>query len=183
MSKTLGNVINPNDIVKEYGSDISKYLILSQFSFGSESDIKIEEFPVKYNADLVNGLGNLVNRVTNMVEKYSDGNTNVDFKELSFINEVNKKIEEVNFRGALSEIWKVIQRDNTIIENEKPWELFNNNEIEKLNKILQELSLDLYNIGLSLQSFMPEKSKEIIDIITNKKVVKPSEPLFPRLNN
>ena len=78
MSKSLGNVISPNELVEQYGAEVTKYLILSQFSFGSESDIKIEEFPVKYNADLVNGLGNLINRVTNMVEQYLDGNIGIE---------------------------------------------------------------------------------------------------------
>ncbi len=183
MSKSLGNIINPNDLVEKYGADASKYLILSQFSFGSESNINKDEFLVKYNSDLVNGLGNLVNRVTNMIEKYLKGNINIEFKELFFIEEINKKIEELNFRGALLDIWKVIQKDNTIIDKEKPWELFKNNSLEELNNILQELALDLYNIGLALQSFMPQKSKEIVGIITNKKVIKPEKPLFPRLNN
>ena len=118
-----------------------------------------------------------------MIEKYLKGNINIEFKELFFIEEINKKIEELNFRGALLDIWKVIQKDNTIIDKEKPWELFKNNSLEELNNILQELALDLYNIGLALQSFMPQKSKEIVGIITNKKVIKPEKPLFPRLNN
>ena len=183
MSKTLGNVIDPNDLVEKYGAESTKYLILSQFSFGSESNIKIEKFLIKYNSDLVNGLGNLVNRVTNMIEKYLEGHINIDFIELPFIEEANKKIEKLNFRGALLDIWYIIKKDNSIIDMQKPWELFKNNDKEKLKNILQDLALDLYNIGLMLHSFMPKKSKEIINIITNKKVIKPKEPLFPRLIN
>ena len=183
ISKSLGNIINPNDLVKEYGAEVTKYLILSQFSFGSESDIKIEDFPLKYNSDLVNGLGNLVNRVTKMIEEYLDGIIDIEFKESELIKEVNRQIEAVNFRAALLKIWQVIQKDNTIIDKEKPWELFKNQENKKLKSILEDLALDLYSIGLALQPFLPEKSKEIINIITKQKVVKPEIPLFKRLNN
>src|SRR3989339_1492570 len=83
MSKTLGNVIDPNELADKYGAEVSKYLILSQFSFGQESDIKLEDFPIKYNADLVNGLGNLVSRVTNMIELYLDGQLSSKFKNMN----------------------------------------------------------------------------------------------------
>ena len=192
MSKTLGNVIDPNELVNQYGAEVSKYLILSQFAFGAESDIKIEDFPIKYNADLVNGLGNLVNRVTNMVEQYMDGKIDVDFKDMNLGHE---ELKQLHFREALLTIWQVIAKDNSLIDQEKPWVLAKdkvNGEAregglgheankEKLTKILQELTLDLYNIALSLKPFMPKKSKEILDIITAKQIKKPSEPLFPRL--
>lgn len=179
MSKTLGNVVSPNELVEQYGAEVSKYLILSQFSFGQESDIKIEDFPIKYNADLVNGLGNLVNRVTNMVEKYMDGKIEVNFKDMKLGHE---ELKQLRFRETLLTIWEVIAKDNALIDKEKPWELFKDKaNKEKLEKILQELSLDLYNIALGLKPFMPNKAQEILDIITAKKIKKPSEPLFPRL--
>jgi len=179
MSKTLGNVISPSELVEKYGAEVSKYLILSQFSFGQESDIKVEDFPIKYNADLVNGLGNLVNRVTNMVEQYMDGRVKVDFKDMSLGHE---ELKQLRFREALLTIWQVIAKDNSLIDQEKPWELSKDiSNKDKLEKILQELSLDLYNIALGLKPFMPKKSKEILDIITAKKIKKPSKPLFPRI--
>ena len=186
MSKTLGNVISPNELVEKYGAEATKYLILSQFSFGSESDIKVEEFTTKYNADLVNGLGNLVNRVTNMVEQYLSGDIkDKNFKELEFVKKINQKIEQLKFREALLEIWKIIQDSNALVDEAKPWEL-SKSEIatdkEKLSEVLQTLSLNLYNIAIALQPFMPQKSQEIIKIITDKKIKKPSTPLFARLN-
>ncbi|HPU95136.1 MAG TPA: class I tRNA ligase family protein, partial [Candidatus Gracilibacteria bacterium] len=98
MSKTLGNVVNPNDLVDKYGADATKYLILSQFGFGSESDINVSEFSAKYKADLVNGLGNLVNRVTNMVQNYLNGKIDIKLKEnmadicMEYIDRTSRKI-------------------------------------------------------------------------------------------
>jgi len=121
MSKTLGNVISPDELVDKYGAEASKYLILSQFSFGNESDIKVNEFDAKYNADLVNGLGNLVNRITNMIENYLDGDIGLDkIPELALVNNVNNNIEELKFRDALLDIWKEIQKSNILIDQKKP---------------------------------------------------------------
>lgn len=179
MSKTLGNVISPNELVDKYGAEVSKYLILSQFSFGQESDIKVEDFPVKYNADLVNGLGNLVNRVTNMIEKYLDGKIKLDFKDMHLGQE---ELKQLRFREALLTIWQVISKDNTLIDQEKPWELAKDKaNNDKLKTLLEELTADLYNIALGLKSFMPQKAQEILDIVTAKKIKKPDNPLFERL--
>lgn len=181
MSKTLGNVINPNDLVEKYGADATKYLILSQFGFGSESDINVSEFRAKYNADLVNGLGNLVNRTTKMVEDYLDGKIDIEFKEEEIINDVAKKIEELSFRDALLKIWQVIQAVNGLIDNTKPWELAKHEEKkEELKTNLQMMTISLYNIAESLKPFMPNKAEEIIKILTADKIKKP-ESLFPRI--
>ncbi len=183
MSKTLGNVINPNDLVEKYGADATKYLILSQFPFGSESDINVSDFPIRYNADLVNGLGNLVNRSTNMVQSYLDGVIDLEFKSLDFVVEVNEKIENLNFREALLKIWENIKYLNLLIDEKKPWELAKlETEKENLKNVLQELILKLYSIAISLKPFMPNKAEEIINILTAGKITKPEMPLFPRLN-
>lgn len=179
MSKTLGNVVSPNDLVDKYGPEVTKYLILSQFSFGSESDIKIEEFPTKYNADLVNGLGNLLNRVTNMVEKYLDGKVEINIKESDLGGE---EIKQLRFREALLTIWQIIQNSNSVIDQEKPWELAKDEaNNDKLKVILTSLTNDLYTVALALKPFMPNTSEKIINILSADKITKPEEPLFPRL--
>ncbi|MDD5749280.1 MAG: methionine--tRNA ligase [Patescibacteria group bacterium] len=180
MSKTLGNVISPNALAEKYGAEVSKYLILSQFSFGAESDIKIENFAEKYNADLVNGLGNLLNRVTNMVEKYLDGKIDLQFVDKKLAQE---EIRQLRFREALLTIWQVIQNSNTLIDQEKPWLLAKDEKNKgKLEELLKELVFDLYNIATGLKPFMPEKSAQIIAILTADKIKKPTEPIFPRLD-
>ena len=179
MSKTIGNVIHPDELVEKYGAEATKYLILSQFSFGSESDINVEGFQEKYNADLVNGLGNLVNRTTKMIEDYLDSKISI---ELTKKNIISEKIEFLDFRGALIQIWDIIRETNTLIDEKKPWVLAKENKIEEIKKVLEECAMNIYNIGNLLKPFMPNKSQEILDIITAKKIKKPSEPLFPRLN-
>lgn len=179
MSKTLGNVISPNELVEKYGPEVTKYLILSQFSFGSESDIRVEDFPIKYNADLVNGLGNLVNRITNMVEKYLDGKVEINIKDTDLGGE---EIKQLRFREALLTIWQIIQNSNTVIDQEKPWELAKDEaNHDKLKEILQSLVNDLYSVSLSLKPFMPKTAEQIINILSADKITKPEEPLFPRL--
>lgn len=182
MSKTLGNVIDPNDLVKKFGPEASKYLLVSQFSFGAESDIRADDFSTKYNADLVNGLGNLVNRVTNMIEKYLAGEIKKP-KDSKLITEVGVKIEQLKLREALLMVWKVIQQDNELIDKKQPWALYKDGKITELKNILQTLGTDLYNIALALRPFFPKASAKILDVLSAEKIAKPSEPLFPRLNN
>ena len=184
MSKSLGNVIHPNELVEKYGAEATKYLILSQFGFGSESDININGFTEKYNADLVNGLGNLLNRVTKMVEDYLDGDIGLKLEKPKKISEVYQNIESLDFKQALSKIWQVIKKSNTAIDNVKPWELSKSDVLDDKKELkihLQETIKLLYNIAVALKPFMPNKSQEILDIITAKKIKKPSEPLFPRI--
>lgn len=184
MSKTIGNVVNPNDLVELYGAESTKYLILSQFSFGAESDIRVEDFPAKYNADLVNGLGNLVSRVTNMVEQYLAGLVDFDREHLLLVEEVKTKIEALDFRGALLKIWQTIQNSNALIDTTKPWlkaKSEDNQDKEELKKDLSLMAANLYNIALALASFMPQTSQSILAILTAEKIKKPEVGLFQRL--
>lgn len=184
MSKSLGNVVHPDELVKEYGAEVTKYLILSQFSFGSESDIKVEEFPNKYNADLVNGLGNLVNRITKMVEEYLKGKIKIDdLENISLKIGTEEMIEQLNFKEALFKIWARIQDCDTAIDQDKPWILAKSKNIkdqEKLKSVLGKYIKDLYIISINLKPFMSETAAKILKIITASKIKKPATPLFPR---
>ncbi len=187
MSKTIGNVIDPNTLAETYGAESTKYLILSQFAFGAESDIRVEDFPAKYNVDLVNGLGNLVSRVTNMVEQYLSGQVVLKPQtDSEFILSVNNKIEQLKFRDALLDIWKLIQNSNVLVDTTKPW-LLSKSESEDdkktLIEVLTTLTNDLYQIAFALKAFMPETAQAILAILTANKIQKPSEPLFKRLEN
>lgn len=183
MSKSLGNVIDPQDIVAKYGAEATKYLILSQFSFGSESDIRVDDFNNKYNADLVNGLGNLLSRATNMIELYAGGQIELDKKSLTKVVGATE-IENFRFREALLSIWEVVRSLNALIDQEKPWVIAkseNTKDKEKLNKILNTLASDLMVIANSLEPFMPLTAAKIWEILKAPKISKPSQALFPRL--
>lgn len=181
MSKTIGNVIDPKQLVAKFGAEATKYLLISPFSFGSESDIKENDFVTKYNADLVNGLGNLLNRVTNMIEQYLDGQ--VDKLSISDLPKVSGQlIEQLKLREALLEIWAVIQKSNEMIDKEQPWALYKAGQQAELKNILQILANDLYSVALALQAFLPATAEKISQTMMAKKITKPAEPLFKRLS-
>jgi methionyl-tRNA synthetase len=108
ISKSLGNVIDPNDWVAKYGSDAVRYFLLREVPFGQDGDVSEEKLKARYEGDLANGLGNLVSRVTTLVEKYLDGQ--IVFEPLSHDNEESKAIDsliqEFHFHEALSKIWE-----------------------------------------------------------------------------
>ncbi len=181
MSKTLGNVLDTNDLIEEFGVDATRYLLMSQFSFERDGDIKEEMFIEKYNSDLANNLGNLVSRVANMIDKYFDGVLpEVDIEVGYDLEKVNRFIENYQFDKALTEIQAIISRANQVIEDEKPWEIAQVKNMDKLAKLLTELSITIREVSLAIEPFMPETSKKINKMF-NQEEIRKTDPLFPRI--
>jgi len=179
MSKTQGNIIDPNVMVAEFGSDATRYLLLSQFPFGADGNIAQESFIEKYNADLANGLGNLVSRTFNMIDKYCEGKIPEIVDSPRDFSQINKHIEELAFYKALKEIWQSIAWANAEIDQKKPWQLAKEGKQEQINKLLSQLASLLCQIGQTICPFMPQTGQKILDQISAEKISK-GDPLFPR---
>jgi methionyl-tRNA synthetase len=167
MSKTLGNVIDPNDLVKEYGVDAARYLIVSQFVFGQDGDVKVDEFPVKYNADLANGIGNLVSRVLSMTERYCDSKVpdkkftaDIDLPEIWF--RVDENYRKYKIYENLKEIWDVIRWCDGYIDETKPWVLSKEGKQDELDQIIYNLLEIVRHLGWLLAPILPTTSIDII---------------------
>lgn len=179
MGKSLGNVIDPDDLVKKYGADAARFLLLSQFSFGQESDILIERFPEKYTADLCNGLGNLVSRVSNLLEK-NNLNTNLNHAlntDKKLKQTFDLKMSDYKFNEALEILWHKLRACDEVITKTEPWKIKNSTE---LTKILTPVAQDILNVANLLRPFMPQTAEKIIATFTADKIKK-SNILFPRI--
>lgn len=183
MSKTIGNVLDPNKLVKKYGADAARYALLREFPFGEDGDISEEKIVMRYEKDLGNHLGNLLQRTITMINKYeanvglptqlSIDNTK---KGRSIREVISLAIENLKFEEALATIWKIVQDLNAEIENSKPWELAKNDPKE-LSRVLSFIYENLFAISELIEPFMPETSEKMKKQL---KTLEP-EPLFPRL--
>ncbi len=176
MSKSIGNVVHPLDLVEKYGTDAVRYYLLSEITL-ADGDYSLEKFIAKYNADLANGLGNLLARVTTLIEK---NNLQVDLKENSnqqMLDDYNQHMAEYDFSGALFRLRQEVQAADEIITRTKPWAI---TEPEEAGKILIPLAQTIYDISLLLIPFIPASAEKIINILQADSIKK-SEPLFPRL--
>lgn len=175
MSKSLGNVINPYELVSKYGTEATRYLLLRHVHPVEDSDVTWERLDEWYTANLVNGLGNLVARVMKLAEDNLDGPI-LRPEPTGFPEEFTSAIAAFEFNAALDIIWKRIQAADERITVEEPYKLVKS-EPEKGKAILAELSLELYTIARLLQPFMPATSDAIKKtVLENKK----PENLFPR---
>lgn len=181
MSKSLGNVIDPNAMVEEYGVDATRYLLISQFPFGQDGDIKESLFKEKYNADLANNLGNLISRVFNMIEQYCDGRIPKQLPSPIYLEMIGEKIEQLEFDEALKNIWQAIAKANQMIDENEPWKMAKDeSKKEELNELLSKLASFLSDLVPLLSPFMPDTAASIVGGLNAAKITK-GEPLFKRL--
>lgn len=179
ISKSIGNVIDPLDWTAKYGAEAVRYFLLREFPFGEDGDVSEEKLKARYEADLANGLGNLVSRLTNMMELYSDGTISEILTPENKLIEVDQLINTFKFNEALVKVWEAIAQANKTIDQTKPWSL-QKTEPEQVKKILAQLAAQMYVIALKLAPFMPETADKIRKALESEKIVK-IEPLFPRV--
>jgi len=166
MSKAKGNVIDPFTLVEKYGVDPIRYFLLREVPFGADGVYSEEALILRTNVDLANDLGNLLSRTTAMIERFCDGRiphpvARVDDKVLSSLSaevalNVESSLERLEINQALNEIWRLINRANKYIEDTAPWDLYRNQEIDKLQTVLYNLAETIRVTGMLLTPFLVE---------------------------
>jgi len=180
MSKSLGNVINPFELVRKYGTDAVRYFLLREIPPSEDGDFTYEKFEARYNSDLAKGLGNLVARVITLATKLKMKNEKLKItdKNLKLIvdktwGNYKKALQGFKFNESLISIWELISFCDKYIEKERPWE-----ESKKQKEVINNLLLAINEIAKLLQPFLPETSEKISKQLKTKK----SKPLFPRIS-
>jgi len=179
MSKTVGNVIDPNEVVKKFGADAVRYALLREFPFGEDGDISIVKIESHYNT-LANNIGNLLQRTIAMINKY-DIKSEIRNPKSEISSklqiEISKELETLQFMEALKKIEEVAINANKFIAEKQPWTLAKEGKNEELVEVLSHAHSELNNISDLIEPFMPETAEKIKDQL---ETLKP-EPIFPRL--
>jgi methionyl-tRNA synthetase len=175
MSKSLGNVISPFDLVNEFGSDSVRYLLLRHVHPFEDSDITMPRLKELYNADLANGLGNLTSRILTLSEKYLDKNE-ISFEKTKF-EEYFAILETYNISMAVEFVWKKIGELDLFIQNTEPFKVVKTDE-QKGKELILEMVRKLHEIAELLEPIMYDTHKNIKQLLLDNK--KPEAPLFLR---
>ena len=174
MSKSIGNVVDPLEVLEKHGVDAFRYFFLRHIDTFADSDFTWEKFEDAYNNELANDLGNLVQRLATLAWK---NQIEVRDLETELPEEYIKLMNDFEFARAFDYVWNRIQNVNKSIDEEKPWSLAKNGEVEKLNACMGELISELLNIAQMLSPFMPLTAEKIEAIFKNP-IMPPETPLF-----
>lgn len=182
MSKSKGNVIYTDDLVKLYGVDAVRYYVLHEIPFGQDGSITYELMTERYNSDLANVLGNLVSRTMAMAKKYFNGCVSYKGKHFDFeddlkntlqnaISNVEKKMDTLHVGDAIEEVINALRRANKFIDETQPWVLAkdeaNHNSLES---VLYDLLEAIRICAILLEAFIPETSKSIYNQLNIKSI-------------
>ncbi len=173
MSKSRGNVIYAEDLVRHFGVDAVRYYSLHEMPFAQDGNITYDTFIQRFNSDLANTLGNLVNRTVAMINKYFDGvlqdnSQKGEFDEdlintaLNAVKIVEEKMQTWHIADSLDEIWRVVDRANKYIDETTPWILAKDEATKpRLGAVLYNLAESIRIIASLLSSFMPQTAEAI----------------------
>lgn len=179
MSKSIGNVVNPVDVLERYGVDGFRYYFLKHVDTFNDSDFTWEKYDNAYNNELANDLGNLVQRLATLACK-NEVRMN-DEPEFVFDKAYTKMMDGFEFSRAFEYVWQKIQSINKEIDEQKPWMLAKSGEKEKLEKCLTGLIGELLQANYMLSPFMPDVSDKIFEIFAGE-IKPPAVPLFPKMS-
>jgi len=180
MSKSLGNVVDPIELINKFGKDALRYYLLAKVSPFQDGDFSEEKLKEAYNSDLANGLGNLVARSAKLLESANfsqperENNSHVISSE-----EYKRALSEFRFNDALYFVWGKISELDKYINSEKPWEKLKTHD-HKLKAVLSHIIDQIQEIGILLKPFLPSTSKAIEEQF-NQSEIKSGKPLFPRI--
>jgi len=178
MSKTLGNVVNPMDIVDVYGPDALRYYLLRDSSFGKDGNFTWENFLERYNGDLANDFGNLLQRVLTMIRRYRSGTIpaahaleqeDEALKKdcLALCSDVRTFLDptrgDVDFHLALARLWETIRHTNQYIDHTAPWALQKEGAEDRLDTVLSSAAESLRIIGAVLSPFLPDAASGLFE--------------------
>jgi len=186
MSKSLGNAVDPLEIVREYGADVFRYYVARELSPFEDSPFTIDKFKEAYNAHLANGLGNLVSRVMKMatangIALYDGESPRSDFKGTdegaAAIRGYEESFSGFDLQSASNVIWNLISKADSIIQERQPFKKIKVDRADAEKDILELLGR-LEFIAKSLLPIMPETARKIIGLVRNNEM--PESPLFAR---
>lgn len=176
MSKSKGNVVDPNVLIDRYGLDATRYYLMRELPFGSDGVFTPEGFVERTNYDLANDLGNLVNRTISMINKYFDGelpayqgpkhelDEEMEQMALDTVKTFHENMDDLQFSVALSTIWKLISRTNKYIDETSPWVLAKDeSQKEMLGNVMAHLVENIRIAAVLLRPFLTHAPKQIFE--------------------
>jgi methionyl-tRNA synthetase len=206
MSKSLGNVLDPNQVIDRFGSDALRFYCFREVSFGQDGSVSAAGFEARYESELANDWGNLASRTLAMLERYrervvpeaeldpqlaggDDGLAGVDA-------EVRELLDRAELTQALEVIWARVRRLNRYVEESRPWDLAKNDRAgDRLDSVLYNLAEGIRVLALLLLPYMPKTSDRLLDALAEGgreldafgareggQAIERIEPLFPKLD-
>jgi methionyl-tRNA synthetase len=206
MSKSVGNVIDPLELIDVYGVDPVRYYLFRAASFGQDGNISVDGLHERYERELGNDLGNLLSRTTAMVARYRDGTLPVvaGTKELAdeldgLPPNVAERLDSYDLTGGLDEIWEVVRALNRHVEQNAPWELAKDDaKAGELDRVLFDLVDGLRVLAIVLSPYLPDTAPRILAALGQDESldwegarsgrtrgadgIAPAQPLFPRVD-
>jgi len=205
MSKSLGNVVDPLDLIDTYGVDPIRFYLMKEMVLGQDANFSMDSFIKCYNSDLANDLGNLLSRVTNLIFKFYDGALEPDLDDSSNGDEVKKAalvsintskelMNDLKINDAINSVFIFIRRVNKYLEITAPWKLVKTDK-KSAGKVLFTAAESLRIIALLLNPVMPNRTEAVLSalgvknrelewgkLVFEKKVLQ-QKPLFPRIES
>jgi methionyl-tRNA synthetase len=189
MSKSLGNVLDPFEVMEEYGTDALRFYLMRDVPFGSDGAVGMDAVRTRYDSELANEYGNLASRTLAMVQRYRDGvvpavatDPALDAELEGLPQEVAALMDRAEPTQALEHIWRRVRRLNRYVEEQAPWQLARDPaDAERLDQVLASLIEGLRTVNVMLEPYMPESTAKLRAALGSPGgAIEPLEPLFPK---